>query len=226
MSNLKASGDSRGDVARNSLIKAGLELFGEQGFKATTTRVLAKKAKVNIAAIPYYFGSKKGLYMAIIEFMIERSMGYFGVFQDTVTKLIEDEEINKETALNEVKRFASIMVDFFVASDDAIPMVQILTREQANPTDAFDYLYDNHISKLVFAVNKLVSIYLDKSIEDDDVKIISHALYGQILSFIVSRETIYRRLGVRKFNNEQVELIREMMMNNIEASLNRQLENK
>ncbi len=43
------------------------ELFAELGFDATSTRLIAKKAEVNIAMLNYYFGGKEGLYMAIIE---------------------------------------------------------------------------------------------------------------------------------------------------------------
>ena len=43
------------------------DLFAELGFDAASTRLIAKKADVNIAMLNYYFGGKEGLYMAIIE---------------------------------------------------------------------------------------------------------------------------------------------------------------
>jgi AcrR family transcriptional regulator len=62
---------------RELLLKAASKLFAEKGFEAVTTRNLAEAADVNIAMIAYYFGSKDGLFKAMIE---ER-------FPKTVTKL-------------------------------------------------------------------------------------------------------------------------------------------
>ena len=53
------------DPARARLLRAGLRLFAQQGFAATTTRELAQAAGVNVAAISYYFGDKAGLYRAV-----------------------------------------------------------------------------------------------------------------------------------------------------------------
>jgi TetR/AcrR family transcriptional regulator, regulator of cefoperazone and chloramphenicol sensitivity len=61
----------RGDAARQALIGAGIELFGRRGLEGATTRELARAAGQNIAAIPYHFGSKEGLYLAVAEHLLE-----------------------------------------------------------------------------------------------------------------------------------------------------------
>jgi AcrR family transcriptional regulator len=53
------------DDARARLLQAGLQLFARQGYSQTSTRELAVAAKVNVAAISYYFGDKAGLYRAV-----------------------------------------------------------------------------------------------------------------------------------------------------------------
>ena len=46
--------------------------LAQQGYSQTSTRVLAEAAKVNVAAISYYFGDKAGLYRAVFfEPMVE-----------------------------------------------------------------------------------------------------------------------------------------------------------
>lgn len=50
--------------ARERLLSSALSLFANQGFARTSTRELAEAAKVNVAAISYYFGDKAGLYRA------------------------------------------------------------------------------------------------------------------------------------------------------------------
>src|SRR5690606_41511468 len=53
----------RGAMARQRLLQVALELFGAQGFQATTTRQIAETAEQTLPAIRYYFGNKEGLYI-------------------------------------------------------------------------------------------------------------------------------------------------------------------
>ena len=51
----------------SSIVNAAEELFAEQGFAETTVRQITSRANVNLAAINYHFGSKKGLIQAVAE---------------------------------------------------------------------------------------------------------------------------------------------------------------
>jgi AcrR family transcriptional regulator len=55
------------DATRQDILKAAMELFGEKGFRGTTTRDLAAKAGVNESIIFRYFINKTELYRAILE---------------------------------------------------------------------------------------------------------------------------------------------------------------
>ncbi len=66
---------------REQLIKTASRLFGEKGFEAVSTRELAKEADVNIAMIAYYFGSKEGLFKAIIEERFPKSVAQLRTIQ-------------------------------------------------------------------------------------------------------------------------------------------------
>lgn len=41
---------------REKILNAAEKLFADLGYKGTTTRAIAKKAKVNTAMLSYYFG--------------------------------------------------------------------------------------------------------------------------------------------------------------------------
>ena len=62
-----------GERTRQKLIEAGVEIFGRYNFEATTTRMLADRAGVNLAAIPYHFKSKEGLYHAVVRHIVEQA---------------------------------------------------------------------------------------------------------------------------------------------------------
>lgn len=51
---------------KNAILFASLELFAIKGFSGTSIREIAQKSNANISAISYHFGSKEGLFKAIL----------------------------------------------------------------------------------------------------------------------------------------------------------------
>jgi len=56
-----------GRATRAGLIAAGRKLFARRGFDGTSVRALTKEAGANLGAVTYHFGSKRGLYTAVLE---------------------------------------------------------------------------------------------------------------------------------------------------------------
>src|SRR5881628_1017735 len=52
---------------RSRILDVAEELFGERGLDRVSIRDITRKAKVNLAAINYHFGSKEDLIAAIFE---------------------------------------------------------------------------------------------------------------------------------------------------------------
>lgn len=53
--------------SRELLLRTAEELFAMHGFDGVSTRMIQKNCGLNIALIAYYFGSKEGLFKAILE---------------------------------------------------------------------------------------------------------------------------------------------------------------
>lgn len=69
------------------ILDAAIELFSEHGFDATSVRMVADKAGVNVAMISYYFGSKDKMF----EELIVRKTEYM---RNQLTSLVENTEMN------------------------------------------------------------------------------------------------------------------------------------
>jgi AcrR family transcriptional regulator len=61
----------RSAEGRESIIRAALRIFGEDGIKATSLRDVAKAAGVSPALIVHHFGGKEGLVAAVDEVALE-----------------------------------------------------------------------------------------------------------------------------------------------------------
>ena len=64
------------------LLQAAAGLFASRSFETVSTRAIAKEAGVDAALIHHYFGSKEGLFQAVLKSIIWSAMG----FVDTTEK--------------------------------------------------------------------------------------------------------------------------------------------
>ncbi|GAA3962658.1 TetR family transcriptional regulator [Gordonia caeni] len=58
-------------TTRDDIRRAARELFASGGFDKTTMRAVATRAGVDVALVPYYFGNKRGLFLAAMELPID-----------------------------------------------------------------------------------------------------------------------------------------------------------
>lgn len=65
----RRSGRRAGEsTARDDILEAARKLFSDNGFDRTTLRQVAEAASVDAALISHYFGNKRGLFVAAVEF--------------------------------------------------------------------------------------------------------------------------------------------------------------
>lgn len=209
----------RGEGTRYALIMAGLELFGEYGLKATSTRMLAERAGANVASIPYHFGSKDGLYLAVVEYIVERVDAYIGETARDLRQTIDRGPVTREQARDALEKIIRGMAGMFVDSDEPKAWAQIVMREQASPTEAFDVLYKGHIRGIQRTLAELIAAYTGLDADGDEVKLRTHALIGQVLGFLVARESLLRHLGAGKLEKDHIEVIHRLLGEHARACL-------
>lgn len=79
---------------RAEILRAAEMLFAEFGYEGTSTRQIAKESGANIAMINYYFGSKEGVFLEVME---ERISGF-----KTLLNQIQEEKISAKEKLMKV----------------------------------------------------------------------------------------------------------------------------
>jgi AcrR family transcriptional regulator len=65
--NKKKAQPAQGMLARERLLSAALELFTAKGYAATPVREIVAAAGVSKPALYYYFGSKEGIYLELMQ---------------------------------------------------------------------------------------------------------------------------------------------------------------
>lgn len=85
---------------RNDILNAAEKLFSEHGYEGTSTRQIAKESGANMSMINYYFGSKEGVFLEIMEDRISE-------FKSHLDQINEDQIPPKEKLLKVVDQYAS-----------------------------------------------------------------------------------------------------------------------
>lgn len=100
---------------RTSILIAAQKLFSELGYEGTSTRQIAKESGANMSMINYYFGSKEGVFIEVIN---ERVQG----FKSQLVTISEDKILPLEKLMKVIEGYA-----LRILSD--IPFHKLMYRE-------------------------------------------------------------------------------------------------
>lgn len=222
--NQRAPSPRRGQTAlpsaeqtRLALIRAGLKLFGANGFDGTSTREIAATAKANIASIAYHFGGKEGLRAACadhivttIETMAARALGPLEEGQGP-------DRLSPEAAHAAFSAALERMVSFVVARPEAGEIVQFILRELAHPTSALDRIYSGVFEPTHRRLCALWEAATGEPAESERTRIAVFTMIGQVVYFRIGRVAVMRRMGWSEIGEREAAAIVDVARDNLDA---------
>ncbi|MRS13851.1 transcriptional regulator [Enterobacteriaceae bacterium RIT691] len=209
---------SKGEQAKAQLISAAIAQFGEFGLHATT-RDIAALAGQNIAAIPYYFGSKEDLYLACAQWIADFIGANFRPLANTGEQLLS-QSVPDKPAIRELILHASQNMILLLTQDETVNLSKFISREQLSPSPAYQLIHDQVIAPLHGHLTQLIAAYTGREPTDTQTILHTHALLGEILAFRLGRETILLRTGWARFDEEKAGLIFAVITQHIDFLLN------
>jgi AcrR family transcriptional regulator len=102
---------------RERLIEAACHLFHRDGFEGTSVREITRRAKANLGAITYHFGTKEALYHAVIE-------RFGNPFADRLAEIAAEPAPPRE-------RIARVIREFMRRMTEHPEMPSLMVREMA-----------------------------------------------------------------------------------------------
>lgn len=208
----------RGCDARTKLIAAGLRIYSEIGYEGASTRKLAGAADVNIAAIPYYFGNKEGLYLAVIEHIIAYYKQHLGDSLAGIREALQGKAPSHADCMALLDGFIRGLVNFVLReSSQCYWISKIYIREQLDPTSGFDLLYNGFIKEMRETLEALVAVILDRDAASTEIKLIVETLIGQVAIFKSSRVTVLHNMNWQTYSEEKIAAIERIVTFNVKA---------
>ena len=203
---------------RSRLMEAGLDIFGEYGYTAATTRLIAGKGGVNLAAILYHFGGKEGLYRAVVAHITATVGARLAPVLEAVAARAAGEMETAESA-RLLEALLGKLIDFVVGSEEAPRFSRIILREQMYPSGAFATVYEGVMAPLVTAIATLLAAATGEGAPTRTVRLQAFALLGQVFAFRFGRETVVRALGLSGYSAAETAEIRGVLLDQVRATL-------
>ena len=139
--------------AYEQIMTAARELFAKNGFRDTTIRMIAQKAKVNGAAINYYFSSKEALYEEIFDQAFQKFGRPLGDLIGTVK--------DQATWTAALEKWFDFMLELFLLDTPERALFRrLVAQERSSPTEFCTRLYDDVFLPVVGVFRTLMRMAL------------------------------------------------------------------
>ncbi len=187
---------------KHKLIYCAGKLFAENGFKETSVRTITKKAKVNISAINYYFGSKEKLYFECVRHCIENMKNLDFLSE----KRFDPDKINLQDVSDFLYGFIYQDLKGHLSSKNPVWYIKLLLKTLITKSPV--------LKKVVYEIflpehQTLINIIKLSSSEltDHQVKLWANSIIGQIMFYDFSREILLMLMNVKEFSEEYINTV-------------------
>src|SRR5262252_10616352 len=165
-------------ATRDKIIKAASRAFARDGYEGASVRAIVAAAEVNQAAINYHFGSKEGLYHAVL--------------QAALRALMKDDDgpqnnLPREAAL---RRFVRRQLRPMMARDELSDYVRIFNWETLKPSPVFRKFMAREAAPFFAAVTELVRRFLPEKATGTQAVVGALWLFGQCTVFVRNAEQL------------------------------------
>lgn len=176
---------TRGEDTRARILESALAMFAEQGYEGASTRELARRAGVNLPAIQYYFGSKEGLYHAVIDDIAAGMEAKIAPVTAEIECALASTSVCREEVLSLLLRMLEAFVG--LVTDRSAPdwegRALFFARAEIEPAAALDPLHERVTRRIVEPCAALVGRLIGQPADAEETLLRTVALIGQVIVF-------------------------------------------
>ncbi|MHA6718051.1 CerR family C-terminal domain-containing protein [Sphingomonas sp. RS6] len=195
------------------LLDVAIDQFGRLGFEGASTREIARASGTAMSSITYHFGGKQGLYLAAAAHIGER----IAAMQHGVARAALAAGDTREAAAPALADLLDSIAQMMLNSETE-SWARFVIREQQEPTEAFDRLFDGAMRPVLDVVVALIG-RARADLSRDDCLAVGILLFGQAMVLRASRAAITRSFGVTQIDEAIATRLRAHLRANIHAIL-------
>lgn len=197
-------------MTRQRLLDIAIAHFAQLGFDGASTRDMAGACGTAMSSITYHFGGKRGLYLAAAEHISDSIQAIQQPMMDSITAhpaTSPGEAMEQLCELSE--SFARMMV-----LPRAAPWASFIIREQQQPTEAFDIIYERVMQPLLTLCLRLAG-QARPDLPETTLRVLVLGFAGQAIVLRAAREAACRMMQVDTLDGPAIEIIVAQIKTNI-----------
>jgi TetR/AcrR family transcriptional regulator, regulator of cefoperazone and chloramphenicol sensitivity len=214
-----SGGYARGEATRLRIIETALDAFGTLGFEETSTRLIADRAGVNLAALHYYFAGKDGLYRACVEHIAAYGEQMTGPFLRQLEAPLANPRLTRRQLRVLLHETLDGFADLLVSPHESATWIAFVLREQMNPTATYGVLHARVSGPLIGAVAALVGRLIDRPANAEETILRTLAMLGPLMLFRRARGAALFALGWPDFSGDRLASIKAVLWDQAVGSL-------
>jgi AcrR family transcriptional regulator len=129
---------------RERLVEAAVEIFAARGFEGATTRAIAERAGVALAALPYHFETKEALWRAAADRLFGQLAARFGG------------RLPELAGADPRRRLRALLRDFVRFAARQPELHRFMLQEGTGPSPRLAWLVERHVRPLFEVVRALI----------------------------------------------------------------------
>lgn len=167
--------DSRDVNTKTALLAAAIEVFADKGFDSATVRDICGRAKANVAAVNYHYGSKDGLYAAVLDEV-------FPTGEEWRAQITPS--LSPEGRLHEFIR--GLAYDIYERGNEMIAQRwAIFLREMAKPSHNLDHIVQHQVQPRANELRSILADILGPDTTDTTLAFCSSNIWALMLDHLI-----------------------------------------
>ncbi len=182
-------GGDRGAAAKQRLVVAATRIFADKGYANASTREICREARVNVAAIHYYFEDKAGLYRAVFLLPVEQTIVASQAFSNPALAFEDAMTIMYSAFLVPLQtQGGAETANCTQSTDSTCDAMRLHLRESLEPSGVLGDALPRAVSSHFAAIQKVLCHHLGLATPDEDIEALALTLVGIACDYMMSFE--------------------------------------
>jgi AcrR family transcriptional regulator len=178
---------------KQRLMAAASELFAERGFHGTTVRAIAARARVNLAASNYHYGSKKALYLQVLraQFAAVRAE----LARRGATRSADElARLSRAELVDLLRARGKVMLDLLIGPPPGLHGT-LMQREMTDPSEALPVIVEEFVLPMIREIEHIVA-HLAPGLSRREAERCVFSIVGQALFYRFTMPATLRLWGL------------------------------
>jgi AcrR family transcriptional regulator len=188
---------------RAKMIHAAIEVFAAVGYDGASTRTLAERADVNLAAIPYHFGGKRGLYLAAAQAIADYARD---LMAPVIARLRDEDHADRAARIDEA---LGSFIELVIGGSEAEAWTGFFVRCEHEADDAFRLIYEETVARFERALIETVAEAIGCDTGVASLRMRVAIVLSSIVNFRTLRNMTLSSLGWDRLTPERLDQLNQ-----------------